>query len=99
MKIVTAHLDKCKAPHMCKLCQKSFSSKSSLECHFDICSKGKFDCLFCNYRCISDAQLADHTKRNHAKQPTFSCNQCKNVYGMKDNLLSDMDMCHSDIFN
>ena len=60
---LTAHLDKCKAPCMCKLCQKSFSSKSSLECHFDMCSKSKFTCLFCNYRCISDAQLADHTKR------------------------------------
>ena len=95
---LTAQLDKCEAPHICKLGQKSFSSKSSLERHFDMCSKSKFACLFCNYRCISDAQLTDHTKRNHDKQHTFSCSQCNNVHGSNDKLLSHIQMCHSDIF-
>ena len=76
---LTAHLDKCEASHICKLCEKSFSSKSSLERHFGMCSKSKFACLFCDYRCILYAQLADYTKRNHAKKPTFSCSQCNNV--------------------
>ena len=94
---LTAHLDKCEAPCICKLCQKSFSSKSSLEWHFDMCSKSKVACLFCDYRCVSDAQLADHTKRNHAKQPTFSCSHCNNVHGSNDKRLSHMQMCHSNI--
>ena len=97
-KNLNIHLDTCEAPHKCRLCEKSFSSKSSLEQHFNKCSKSKFACLFCEYRCITDAQLQDHIQRNHSDQPTFSCSKCPNVYGSNDKLLSHIQMCHSDIF-
>ena len=96
-KNLNIHLDSCEAPCKCWLCEKSFSSKSSLEQHFNKCSKSKFACLFCEYRCITDGQLQDHIQRNHSDQPTFSCSKCPNVYGTNDKLMSHIQMCHADI--
>ncbi|XP_055543444.1 zinc finger protein 681-like [Wyeomyia smithii] len=66
----------------CKLCEKEFGRKASLQLHNVIyhASARPFRCETCGKYFVTEAQLAKHKLNHDPKNKKFSCSQCEKSY-------------------
>ena len=71
-------------PYVCKLCDKAFTVKSSLDIHERTHAKEiNLDCDFCERRMASEEILKDHIKTNHSQEKPYFCRTCDKTFKRK----------------
>lgn len=78
-------------PYICQKCNKSYSSKSSLNHHWKACKSNGLPCNFCGRVLSSRSGLADHIQGMHSTRP-LSC-VCGQVFTWRNNLSKHKKNC------